>query len=222
MGSFGQHLGGAAAVGIGCSVASYFLFHTPIEDASAVGLVCIFGGVLPDIDSPVSKPAEFVVGIFSMLLPVFALQSLHYTLMSPSRILLVAFGVFLLARYGIRELIKRFTFHRGMFHSIPMAVIWACGIFLAFRHSPDKLYYLAGVSALLGYLTHLAIDEMFSLVDISGGKFTPKKSLGSALKFFSDSPRSNIAVYSTLLFLLYLCAVQVGYLQPLRIWKDFF
>ena len=51
---------------------------------------------------------------------------------------------------------------------------------------------------------------MFSLVDISGGKFTPKKSSGSALKFFSKSILVNLLTYSFLVILLYMCAIQAG------------
>lgn len=66
-------------------------------------------------------------------------------------------------------------------------------------------------AATIGFATHLMIDEMFSLVDISGGKFTPKASSGTALKFFGHAVFPNILTYAILSVLLYICAVDAGF-----------
>lgn len=211
MGSFKQHLAGAIITAGACGAVSHSIYHARLEDSAAAGLICIFGGILPDVDCPTSRPADFVVTIFSVLAPVFALQAMHYDTLTPSRILLIAVVSYVFARYGIREFIKRFTVHRGIIHSIPMALIWGCVVFLSFRHSSRIIQYLVGISSVVGFLTHLIIDEMFSLVDISGGKFTPKKSLGSALKFFSHSLLANLLIYVSLIILLFMCGVQVGF-----------
>jgi membrane-bound metal-dependent hydrolase YbcI (DUF457 family) len=215
VGSFKQHLTCAIIGGAACGTGGMYLYNISYEDAAASALLCIFGGILPDIDCPVSKPADFIVRIFSVLGPVFLLQILPNTYLTPSKILIIAIAGYLLALYGIRELIKRFTVHRGIIHSIPAAIIWGAIAFLAYRNSSRTMQNIAASSAAIGYMIHLIIDEIFSLVDISGGKFTPKKSSGSALKFFSKSLLVNFLAYSFLLFMLYLCALQAGILNKI-------
>ena len=126
VGSFKQHLGGAILGGVACGIAGSYLYHITYADAGAAALLCVFGGILPDIDCPVSKPADFVVRIFSVLVPIILLQVFPNTYLTPSKILIIAVGGYLLALYGIREMIKRLTIHRGIIHSIPSAVILGC------------------------------------------------------------------------------------------------
>ena len=57
-------------------------------------------------------------------------------------------------------------------------------------------------------------DEMFSMVDISGGKFTPKASAGTAFKFFGSTIWVSIATYTCVAFILYLCAVDAKMIKP--------
>ena len=171
------------------------------------------GGIMPDIDSPVSKPAEFVVSISSAVAPVFTLQMIRMNTIEASEIFLIAIVAFLGARVVLRQVIKRFTVHRGIIQSIPAAIIWGCLVFLAFRHSLPLIQNLAAASAVIGFITHLLIDEMFSLVDISGGSLSPKASSGTALKLFGSSLPISIAIYLVVLFLLYLCAVDSGQMK---------
>jgi hypothetical protein len=212
MGSFRQHLTGGIAGGIACGVVSHQVYNLQIEDAVAGGLLCMFGSLLPDIDCPVSRPADFVIRISSVLVPVFAIQSLPNSFLTPSRILIIAVLTYLFAVYGIRELIKRFTEHRGIIHSIPAALIWGGLVFMAFRNSAHLFQIVVAVAATAGFAIHLIIDELYSLVDISGGKFTPKKSAGTALKLFSNSFFVNLLTYSLLGLILYFCIRQGGFI----------
>ena len=83
-------------------------------------------------------------------------------------------GVYLLIRYGISELFKRYTVHRGMFHSIPAMLIAGLAVFLMTRTAnkePELLLerlYLAG-AVMLGFLSHLVLDEIYA-VDFMGAK----------------------------------------------------
>lgn len=215
MGNFAQHLTGSVIAGAACGVGASYLFHASPVDSAACAALCAVGGIMPDIDSPVSKPADFVVSISSAVAPVFILQMLKMHTLEASQIFLIALGVFLGARVILRQVIKRFTVHRGIIHSIPAAIIWGCLVFLAFRHSPPLIQNLAAASAVIGFITHLLIDEMFSLVDISGGKLSPKASSGTALKLFGSSLIITILTYLVVAFLLYLCAVDSGQMQAL-------
>lgn len=213
MGNFVHHLSGSVIAGGACSAASYYLFHTDYYDTAAIGAICAISGLLPDVDSPYSKPTEHILSISSALAPSFVLQYLSVYHLTPSQILIIAVGSFLLVRFGLRVILKHVTVHRGMFHSIPAAIIWGCIVFLSFSHSPEMLRNMVASAAALGFIVHLLIDEMFSLVDISGGTFEPKKSAGTAFKFFSPSSFANFLCYGILFFLLYLCYKQSTMLQ---------
>lgn len=212
MGNFVHHLTGSVIAGAACAAASWYVFHTQAEDTAAVGVLCAISGLLPDVDSPYSKPSEYILSITSALAPAFILQNISAEHFTPSKIVIIAVGAYLLARFGLRLILKHITVHRGMIHSIPAALIWGAFVFLAFRHSPPMVQQLVAAAAIVGFIVHLLIDEMFSLVDISGGTFEPKKSAGTALKFFSNSSFANFLSYGILAFLLYICLRQAGYL----------
>lgn len=211
MGNFGHHLVGSVIAGGVCSAAAWYGLHVNIADAAACGLICGVSGLVPDIDSPVSRPSDIVANIAGALAPMFALQSFNSSAYSPSQLLIIAFAVYLCARFGLRALIGKFTVHRGMIHSIPAAIIWGAIVFLAFRRSPGLSQNIMAAGATIGFAVHLLIDEMFSLVDISGGKFAPKASSGTALKFFGPSLLPNLLTYFLLAIALYLCAADTGY-----------
>ncbi len=215
MGNFAHHLTGSVIAGAACGMGTMYLFHVSPTDSFACAVLCGIGGLMPDIDSPMSKPTEYIVSIAGALAPVFVLQAISLHSLTASQILLLSFGAYLGARFIIKEIIKRFTVHRGIIHSIPAAIIWGGLVFMAFRHSPNLVQNLAASSAVIGFLTHLLIDEMFSMVDISGGKFTPKASSGTALKFFGSSALITIAMYLCVAFVLYLCAVESKAIEPL-------
>lgn len=210
MGNFGHHLAGSVAAAGVCGVAAYYGLHTGLADAGACGLVCGISGLIPDIDSPVSRPSDIIANLAGALAPMFALQALDSSGYSPSELLIIAFITYLIARFGLRSMIGRFTVHRGMIHSIPAAVIWGSIVFLAFRRAPALTQNIMAAGATIGFVVHLLIDELFSLVDISGGKFTPKASSGTALKFFGSAIFPNILTYIILSVLLYICAVDTG------------
>ncbi|GAB1429868.1 hypothetical protein MASR2M18_07010 [Ignavibacteria bacterium] len=211
MGNFGHHLAGSVAAGGVCGAAAYYGLHTGLADAGACGLICGISGLIPDIDSPVSRPSDIIANLAGALVPMFALQAIDSAGYSPSELLIIAFITYLIARFGLRAMIGRFTVHRGMIHSIPAAVIWGAVVFLAFRRAPGLTQNIMATAATIGFATHLMIDEMFSLVDISGGKFTPKASSGTALKFFGHAVFPNILTYAILSVLLYICAVDAGF-----------
>ena len=129
--------------------------------------------------------------------------------------LLVMLGaVYLIVRYGIAELFKRITVHRGMFHSVPALLISGLAVFL--MHAPEhlqqeemrrRLYYACGT--MIGFLSHLVLDELFA-VDLMG--LVPKLNqfAGSALKLKSDSWIATLMTYAILVVLGYMAWISMG------------
>jgi membrane-bound metal-dependent hydrolase YbcI (DUF457 family) len=97
--------------------------------------------------------------------------------------------MFLFIRFGIGSLVKRLTVHRGMFHSIPAAVLCGELVYLSAAGTQEERL-LKGAALTAGYLSHLILDEVCS-IDSTGRVFKPfrlKKSFGTALKW-SDPKR---------------------------------
>jgi hypothetical protein len=110
----------------------------------------------------------------------------------------------------------RITVHRGMFHSLPAALIAAEIVFLAHDHPglTDKLVLSGGV--FVGFLSHLVLDEIYS-VDISGVVPKLKASAGSALKLASKSVPASFVTWLMLGLLTYAIGVEQGYVKPIHL-----
>ena len=161
----------------------------------------IIGGILPDIDSDNSTPTKIMQYIFANLVSFFVL--FKYIGVYPIGNLLLIWIASFLSVMGLFYLFKKFTSHRGMFHSIPAGLVFWFSFSLLFYYVFHYNYLISwyfGMFVFLGYITHLTLDEIYS-VDISGARM--KKSFGTALKLWSKDIKSNILFYSLIIVLFY-------------------
>ena len=108
---------------------------------------------------------------------------------------------YLFIRYFVANVFKLLTVHRGMYHSLPAMLIAGLCVYLAY---PDRwVRILLAVGVMLGFLSHLILDEVYS-VDWRGLKPKLKSSAGSAVKFFSPSLPATAVCYLLLGGLTYL------------------
>ena len=110
----------------------------------------------------------------------------------------------LIVRFGVLRIFKKFTVHRGIFHSIPAALVATLATAWLLRFWQLAPIDILAISLALGagFASHLILDEVYS-VDFDGGKFQPKSSLGSALALRAPSLPVTIAAYLALGVLLY-------------------
>ncbi len=206
MASFKAHISFGAICGVSIIVAGliYGLF------SASYLLIIIFaaalcGSFLPDIDSDEGLPFQILIYSFSLVAAALAFFLYYYSQERNLKWLIavpvIAFGF---VRFGLGAILKKFTHHRGMFHSIPALLIACLATLLLINRYPwswrEKLIIAAALG--LGYLSHLILDEWKSFVNFRGIIFKPKKSLGSALKLFSSSKLVNIFTYGILLVLI--------------------
>ncbi len=120
-------------------------------------------------------------------------------------------GVAIMAQAMI-GLFKQFTIHRGVFHSIPAAGIYALSVYLFIGTALPGLERLVLSSvALAGFLSHLILDEIWS-VDFMGARL--KRSFGTALSVWKPkTPATSMAVWS-ILFVLTLLVVWEDVWRP--------
>jgi membrane-bound metal-dependent hydrolase YbcI (DUF457 family) len=192
-GALGIVYGGAAAQPLGFGTEAAIL---------AAGLTTV-GGMLPDLDSDSGVPVREMFGLAAVVLPITMVPRLIHMGVSQEGILATLLFGYVIIRYGLAAVFKRFTVHRGMFHSLPAMLIAGLMVYLGYE-SPDRglrLLFAGGV--MTGFLSHLVLDEIYS-VGFDGVKVKLKASAGSAVKFVSPSVIATATCYAILGGMLYL------------------
>ena len=121
-------------------------------------------------------------------------------------IVLAGAGIYLGVRYGLTWLLENHSVHRGMLHSLPAAVVAGQVAFLAFgAEDPVHRYFIAS-AVIIGFLTHLVLDEIWS---VTQGHFGPKHKtgFGTAPKCWGKEAWSNLLAYVLVVALGVLAAV---------------
>src|SRR5260370_16276631 len=131
--------------------------------ALLAGGLCGAAGMLPDLDSNRGKPDRELFGLTAAVVPLLLFQRLRDAGLTPEQTILLAAAVYLAIRFGAAWLFKHLTVHRGMFHSLPAAVIVA-EITLLAHDCPGESGRLAlAIGTLLGFLSHLVLDDLYAL-----------------------------------------------------------
>ncbi|MFZ1933731.1 MAG: metal-dependent hydrolase [Thermoguttaceae bacterium] len=199
MPGFKTHITGSTLLGIGYGGAAYVAYGVPWPTCALAAGLCSVSGMLPDIDSDSSTPQRESMAFASAVVPLMLMHRFQHWGMTHEMILLAGAAVYLAIRFGAGALLRMYTVHRGMFHSIPAALVAGEGAFLL--ASGDTLYlrlYTAG-AVMLGYLSHLVLDEIWSVEWTHGMHL--KKSFGTALKLFGEGMWSNVSCYAKVLIL---------------------
>ena len=199
MANFETHLKAGVLVSAVTSIGLGYFPHiaTPKEIFSFF-IAGMIGSVLPDIDHNNSTPTKILEFLF-VNLSAFLITIYFINQKIPLLYILSIAIASYLGMIFIFYLFKKFTKHRGILHSIPMAFIfWFLTSLISYKYYNLSVMnsYLLGFFVFLGYMTHLILDEIYS-VDISNKKL--KSSAGTALKFFSKNGFVNLLTYSVLI-----------------------
>jgi hypothetical protein len=179
------------------------------------GLTTI-GGILPDLDSDSGVPVRELFGLGAVVVPFLMLRRLANLELTFEEMVVVMAGIYLFVRYGLSEIFKRITVHRGIFHSVPAMAIAGLAVFLLY-HSPNtqmRIYLALGT--MIGFLSHLVLDELCS-VDFSGAAIHINQFAGSALKLYSHSWPVTVSTYLLLFSLGYVASRQIA--NPKESWQ---
>ncbi len=198
MADFKTHITCSTLAGVGLGAAGYS-YGIPIESCILAGGLCSVAGILPDLDSDSGVPYRESVAFISAFVPMLMIsrfQSLGWTRES---IVLACACMYVGIRFGVAELFRRYTVHRGMWHSLPAAATVGLLAFLITDHQHLELRIYWTAAAVAGFLVHLVLDELYS-VDFRGIRL--KKSFGSALKLWSTQGAwPNVSTYGKLIVL---------------------
>lgn len=203
MANFKTHITTSTILGIGYGVGSYFLLDVSIEQCLIAAGLCSVAGMLPDLDSDSGVPVRETLCFLSVLIPMLMIPRFKAIGMSPETMVLAGAIIYVGFRFGVGTLFKKYTVHRGMWHSIPAALIAGMVTFLICM-CPDlgeRLFKAWAV--VIGFMSHLILDELYS-IDLHGKRIRIKKSFGTAVKFFSKRRWANISTYGKLILLVVL------------------
>jgi len=196
MAGFKTHITTSSVLGVGYTGVGLFL-GMPAESAVIAGGLCGVGGMLPDIDSDSGIPFRESMGFAAAIVPTLLLSRFQQLGLDHEQIVLASGGLYLLVRFGLARLLAKYTVHRGMFHSLPAAAIFAGLVFLLCGSNNLQLRYFKAGGVLLGVMSHLVLDEIYA-VEWRRGRWRLKKSFGTALKLWGSNWWSNISTYGKL------------------------
>ena len=213
MANFATHLA-VGIIGSGAlatlTQASGMVAQTDIVTLACAGAI---GAILPDIDLGSSRPSQLLftgLGIVIAFAVMFNLPATY----SLAEMWLMWVATFLSIRFAGHNIFQRISRHRGIFHSVLSGLLFACltAIFYVrgLGHGPG-LAWLAAAFVLLGFLTHLSLDEIYS-VDVFNTKI--KASFGTALKLADfQSPGASLAMLAALALAFYLAPPMQDFLD---------
>ncbi len=212
MAAYREHITVSGTLGIAYAFAAVFALGFSITQAMIAAILTWIAGMLPDMDSQSGKPVRELFGVTAALAPLLLLQHTNQLGVSGDRVMLFALLLYGGVRYGGAAVLGKLTVHRGMFHSIPAMVIAAEITFLTY-HSPDlKVRLLMAMGVALGFMSHLVLDEMYS-VQWDGVRIKLSRSAGSAVKFFGNDALPNGVALGLMMFLTYASLTSAGILK---------
>lgn len=191
---FRVHITGSSIVGVGYGLAAWYVGDLPPMTCVLGAGLCSIAGMMPDLDSGPGIPLRESVAFAAAVVPLMLVNRLHETGLPTEALILLGAVAYLGIRFGVTKLIKKFAIHRGMFHSLPAALIAGQITYLTFGAENPLCRYFMASAVVIGFLTHLILDEIWSVrLGMFGPKF--KKSFGTALKFLGPDVWPNLATY---------------------------
>ncbi|GIW93134.1 MAG: hypothetical protein KatS3mg110_1175 [Pirellulaceae bacterium] len=185
----------------------------PLTSAVIGGGVCAVAGMLPDLDSDSGVPYRETISLAAAVVPLLLLDRLRHWGLDHEQMVISAAGAYLFVRFVVGPLFRWYTVHRGMWHSVPAAVIAALVVYLLCGCQVETIRWFKACGAWLGFMSHLVLDEWYSIeLSLFGLRF--KRSFGTALKLWGRSRWANISTYAKLVLLACLATGDVHYFQP--------
>lgn len=216
MAAYREHITVSGTLGLAYAFGAVIMFGFSITQATIAAILTWLAGMLPDMDSQSGKPVRELFGVTAALAPVLLLRHTSRLGISGDRAMLFALILYGAVRYGGALVLGKLTVHRGMFHSIPALLIAAEVAFLTYESDDVRVRVLMGAGVGLGFLSHLVLDEMYS-VRWDGKRVKLNRSAGSAMKFFGKNFFANGVALGLMMFLTYASLMSSGILTDPRI-----
>lgn len=197
MAGFRTHVAVSSALGVGYASALNTMYAVPLPTATVAGALCGFAGMLPDLDSDYGVPLREAMSFAAATIPVFMVNRFESLELSRETMIILGIALYLFVRFGVGTMIRKFTVHRGMFHSIPAMLTFGGITYLLTGGFPANERYIMAGGVMGGFFSHLLLDELYS-IEFKTGRWRTKKSFGTAMKLWGGNGKSNMIAYSKL------------------------
>ncbi len=201
MAGFKTHITTSTVIGAGYAVAGHLFLGATVPTSLLAGGLCSVSGMLPDLDSDSGVPVREMTAFSAAVIPMLMMDRFRHLGWSQEMMVFVGGLIYVGIRFGVAEIFKRYTVHRGMWHSIPAAAIVGLLAFMVCSCEDMTFRLFKTGAVVLGFLSHLVLDEIWS-VQVRHGRLRFKRSFGTALKFWGRSLWGNISVYAKLVLLI--------------------
>lgn len=212
MAGFRTHITTSTVLGVGYGVGANLLYDVPVPTCALAAGLCSVSGMLPDIDSDSGVPLRESLAFAAAVVPMLMLERFREWHLAPETIVLAGAAIYLAIRFCLGALLKHYTVHRGMFHSLPAAVIFGEVAFLVCHSEDLRLRLYKAGAVVVGVMSHLVLDEIWS-IQFTRGRFRLKKSFGTAIKVWGDNLWANFTTYAKLGLLTWLIWNDQGLMQ---------
>ncbi|MDQ5952495.1 MAG: hypothetical protein QG626_623 [Patescibacteria group bacterium] len=217
MASFRTHVSFGIAFGVlsGLAIIALALVPDTWSFSILAGLAVTLGAQLPDMDSDSGLPFHITFGSLALVIGVLTSWYSYSVILVSLGGAILAGGIAIFSVWiVIGTVFKKFTKHRGMAHSIPVAVLAGLVTFSIGNtlNVEEWQSFLLGTSITCGYILHLVLDEIWAGLNFHGHLFVPNRAFGSALKFVSHDHRLTVLVYISIGMLLYGNIAKLAYL----------
>ncbi|HEX3725211.1 MAG TPA: metal-dependent hydrolase [Pirellulales bacterium] len=194
MAGFKTHITVSTALGIGYGAGAAVLYDVPLPACMLAGGLCSVSGMLPDLDSGPGVPLRESVAFAAAVVPMLMIDRFRQMGLAPESIVLAGGLIYLAIRFGIGRMLRKWTVHRGMFHSVPaLAIVGELAYLICAHENPWMRAFNAG-AVMIGFSSHLVLDEIWSMEFRHG--FHLKSSFGTAIKFWGDCWWANLLTYA--------------------------
>jgi membrane-bound metal-dependent hydrolase YbcI (DUF457 family) len=208
MANFPTHIGVGTVVCGALATATLATDLVTPKDVVAITLAGVLGSVLPDIDLKDSRPSRAMfagLAIFFSFAVLFSVESRY----SIAEMLILWLGT----RFGVRfvagNVFHRFSYHRGIWHSLLAAAFSSfltAAVFYWMLGRDEAVSWFAALFMLVGFLTHLTLDEIYS-VDVMDTRI--KASFGTALKFIDEKHPGHTSAMAAAAVIAFLIAPSI-------------
>jgi len=215
MADFKTHMSVSTATGVLYAIAG-FQSGLPMTTCLLAGGLCSVSGMLPDLDSESGRPLREATTLAAAVVPMLMVDRFQRMGLNHESMVLAAAMVYITIRFVLAEIFRRYTVHRGMWHSLPAAAIVGMVAFLVLSTEDISLRTFKTMAVVLGFMSHLIIDEIWS-VDFRKGKYQFKTSFGTALKLWGNSAWANYLTYFKVALLAFLIYQDHGFMEKFGI-----
>jgi len=184
----------------------------PWETCVIAGGLCSVSGMLPDLDSDSGVPLREAVALSSAIVPMLLVERLQRIGCTHEVMVLLTGLVYVFIRFGIAEIFRRYTVHRGMWHSIPAAMTCGMIAFMLCSSENMSIRLFKTFAVVIGFMSHLILDEMWS-VDFKRGRYYFKSSFGTAIKLWGKERIPNLVAYSIMMVFAVLVYSDEGFMK---------